>query len=179
MIHTSSADTSWPYYYDTNTDKAYERFLDSYWPMLRVRPYSRNLYKLSNDYTDTVSLSILPTTNSVRLASPPAAAAILSPSPERPPEAQSPRVLGLAQPRQKFPSHTFHLGNNRSFVTTITFTQGLVGRLHPSLISPSASRRNKMARQLSTAGTYLSQANHFSLAQESSQRVLHHSHHEH
>jgi hypothetical protein len=62
MIDTSSADTSWPYYYDTNTGKAYKRFLDGYWPMLRVRPYSRNLYKFSNDHTDTVSLSHLPTT---------------------------------------------------------------------------------------------------------------------
>jgi hypothetical protein len=61
-IDTSSADTSCPYYYDTNTDKAYERFLDGYWPMLRVRSCSRNLYKFSNDYTDTISLSLLPTT---------------------------------------------------------------------------------------------------------------------
>jgi hypothetical protein len=62
MIDTLSADTSWPYYYDTNTNKAYERFLDGYWPMLRVRPCSRNLYIFSNDYTDTISLSLPPTT---------------------------------------------------------------------------------------------------------------------
>jgi hypothetical protein len=115
----------------------------------------------------------------LRLASPPAATAILSPSPERPPETPSPHVLGLAQLRPKSPSQTFHLGNNRSFVTTIAFPQGLVGRLHPSLISPSASLRNKTVTPLSTAGAYRLQANHFSLAQASSQRVLHPSHHEH
>jgi hypothetical protein len=69
MIDTSSADTSWPYYYDTNTDTAYERFLDGYWPMLRVRPCSRNLYKFSNDYTDTISLSLLSVTLSISSSS--------------------------------------------------------------------------------------------------------------
>jgi hypothetical protein len=36
-IDTSSANTSWPYYYDITTKMAYERILDDYWPMVRVR----------------------------------------------------------------------------------------------------------------------------------------------
>ncbi len=61
-INTSSADTSWYYYYDSATDKAYERVLDDYWPMLRVRSRRRNHYEFSKDYPDNTPLSLLPTT---------------------------------------------------------------------------------------------------------------------
>jgi hypothetical protein len=151
--------------------------------MLRVRPCSRNHYEFSNDYTDNIPLSLLPTTatpatlttrttNSVTLSISSTSNRQLSPSPHQPPEAPCPHVLGPAPSLPKSPSHTFHLGNNRSFVTTIAFPSVPVGRLDPSLISPSASLRNKTAIALSTPGTYRLQANHFSLAQASSQRVL-------
>jgi hypothetical protein len=62
-IDTSSADTSWPYYYDPTTQLAYERILDDYWPMLRVRSRRRAQHQFSNDYPDnTTPLSSLPAT---------------------------------------------------------------------------------------------------------------------
>jgi hypothetical protein len=79
-IDPSSADTAWPYYYDPTTQLAYERILDHYWPMLRVRSRRRAQYQFSNDYPDnTTPLSSLPasatpatlhtrTTNSVSLS---------------------------------------------------------------------------------------------------------------
>jgi hypothetical protein len=65
--------------YDINTDTAYERILDDYWPLLRVRPCSRNEYEFSNDYPENMPLLLLPitaypttltirTTNSVTLS---------------------------------------------------------------------------------------------------------------
>jgi hypothetical protein len=54
----------WPYNYDTTTDTAYERFLDDYWSMLRVRPCSRNNYEFSNDYPDNIPILLLPITDS-------------------------------------------------------------------------------------------------------------------
>ena len=62
-IDTSSADTSWPYYYDDTTKLAYERILDDYWPMLRVRTRRRDHYQFSNDYPDNTNpRTFLPTT---------------------------------------------------------------------------------------------------------------------
>jgi hypothetical protein len=110
----------------------------------------------------------------VLLVSPPPATAKLSLSPPPPPEAPCPQVLGPAPFLPHLPPW-----NNRSFVPTIVFPLVLVGRLHPFLISPKASHRNKTAKPLSTPGSYRSQANHFSLAQASSRRVLHLSYHEH
>jgi hypothetical protein len=60
---TSSADNSWLYYYDITTKLAYERILDAYWPMLRIRTRRRDHYQFSNDYSDnTTPLTFLPTT---------------------------------------------------------------------------------------------------------------------
>jgi hypothetical protein len=61
-IDMSSADISWPYYYDLATDTAYERILDDYWPMLRVRRCRRNKYEFSNDVPDNMPLLLLPLT---------------------------------------------------------------------------------------------------------------------
>jgi hypothetical protein len=61
-IDTSSADTSWQSYYDPSTDSAYERFLDDYWPVIRVRPCRRIQFVFSDDYPDNTPLLLLPPT---------------------------------------------------------------------------------------------------------------------
>jgi hypothetical protein len=158
--------------------------------MLRVRPCSRNKYEFSNDYPDNMPLLLLPitatpatltprTTNSLTLSisfarnrqtvtqSTSTARSIVSTSARSCTIPSKIPVTHLPPLEQPFLRHYHRIPTGPSWPPAS----------FPDITVGITSKQDGVP--LSTPGTYRSQANHFSLAQAISRRVLHLSRHEH